>query len=306
MYLVFSLGSKVKRDNTNEKPSTVNNIRKLDETYLKESRVKVLKLFDSIFSLEKVPLTSFLEFLQLHVSEKCALIVQEYTLQYLAVSLSSSDPIPRNPDFLVDVEKINALYGRPIPRSFLDILSTLHFIIQNAPEPITSPAFISDGLLQSLAISDVSSYCYIDRVSSTTFLRRYLLSSSVKQSTVGRILRLSQVFTFNDPKDDEKDGFVRSADVLSGNERVRHIETIVFETEAIISNLKEQFDLFNGNDDSVISNVIMSKSSDWPLSNCVHTCIIAIENIQEKLKMVDLALNVTSSIPESKDAKVRK
>ena len=87
--------------------------------------------------------------------------------------------------------------------------------------------------------------------------------------------------------------------MLSGEERVKHVEVIVHEAETIISNLKKQFDSFNG--DTLYPTVVVANNSDRSLSNCVHTCMMAIEDIQEKLKVVELALNVTSSSSSDSD-----
>lgn len=278
----------------------------------------MLKLFDSIFLAEKVPLASFLEFLKLHVSDKCSLIVQEYTLQHLVMSVSSS----KSPDVKIDIEKLNVLYGKPIPRSFLNILCTLRFEFQNttkcAPNASAKSVHVSDnnGLLlnsaegvlstgKQVVLSSSSSsssssccYCSVDRTSTCTFLRKYLLSSCIKQSTVGRILKLSQVFVFNDPKQDDKDEAGCSSVLLSSEERVRHIEAILCEAEVIISNLKKQFDLFDG--DAFTPNIVVVNSSDRSLSNCVHICMMFIEDIQDKLKVVDMALHFNSSNSSSR------
>jgi hypothetical protein len=300
--LVPSLGlSKANRSDVEASTSSLNNVKSLDDKLLKESRLKILKLFDSIFLLDKVPFSSFLEFLKLHVSERCAVVVQEFSLQRLLLELSPKPPSQNSENSNVDVKAMNVSYGRPISRSYLKLLCTLRFEFLHVPAAAAAAAaddWVPDkSLLKSQ--DDVSAYCSIDRGSASTFLSRYLLSSTIKQSTVGRILKLSQVFVFNDPKDEEKDEVASNVvDILSGEERVKRIEYIVHETEVIISNIKSsldenldgQFKFFDARHPNAVSS-----ASDRSLSNCVHTFVMAIEDIQEKIKVVDLALQFTSS-----------
>lgn len=263
-----------------EKSPTLN----VDEKYLKDSRVNVLKLFDEIFLSGVVPMVSFLEFLKLHVSEKCALVLQEYSMQRLALRGQSS--------LGIDIEKINAVYGKTIPRSFLNLLGTLRIEFQSsgAASPVVT---IPRG--QSNLHSNLLTHCCIERSSASTFLTRYLLSSSINQSTLGRVLNLSQVFIFKDCKNEEKHEIVSKSDILSGEEKVKQVESILAETEAIISSIKQILDekledvqfhkMING---TISLSQSVNTSDERSLRSSVHECVLAVETVQEKLRVVDV------------------
>lgn len=256
----------------------------LDDQYLKDSRLKVLRLFDSIFLLEQVPSSSFLEFLKLHVSEKCALVVQEYTRQHSTALLTQQRPplLQLESRVQVDVEKISVLYGRPVPQSYLKILGLLRFQFQSTVNTAHQGA------------EDMSAHCYLDRCSASLFLTRYLLSSSIKQSTVGRILKLSQVFVFNDSGKEEKGPVAGSLELVSGEEKVRRIETVVIEAEAVIANIKRSLEV-NIDERFALSSdglgcSVGPDTNDRSLSSCIHSLVMATEDIQIKVATVEAAV----------------
>ena len=264
------------------KSSSEPNAHKRDDSKQKECKRRLLKMFDSIFLLQKVPLNCFLEFLKLYVSDNCAMVVREFALQKYRVYLSQTQ-VAINPPCDVDLEKINAAYGSSTPQSLLQLLGDLRLIFRN-----------KDELDEISCDLDDNEYCCLDRGSASTFLTRFLLSSSIEQSSAGRLLRLSQGFVYNETVTDagtDTDG--QSAN-LNAEERIGRIESVVGETEKIILSIKSSFDknVRCQLDESKLSqnHFPLSNHSDRSLSNCVNSCKVAIGDIQEKIKIIDRSM----------------
>jgi hypothetical protein len=285
-HIVPSLGiSKVLGSESDLTISGLKPVKNLDDKFLQDCRVKVLKLFDGVFLIDVVPFNSLIEFLKVHVSEKCSIVLVEYASQQLATSYSSSTSLSLTNQ--VDFEKLNSIYGKPLPRSYLHILGLLRLNF-------------SGGAIDHFPISqDMLAQCYVDRASAVTFLTQYLLSSSIRQTTVGRILKLSHVFVFNDTPIGYSDHKMYGSDVLSGEGKVKHIEQVVNDTEVIISSVRSTLD--DNIDVSIESlngglrNVdkIMSITSDRTLSKSIHNCMEAIDCIHENLKVVEMTVHYT-------------